>query len=45
MGATEATTGPVVDSSGDDSARPMGGAAAEGGVYEARDQRRSSWAR
>ena len=42
VGAAEATAGTVVDSGGDDSARPMDGVAAEGGVYEARDQRRRS---
>jgi hypothetical protein len=32
VGATEAATGPVVDSRGDDSARSLGGAAAEVGA-------------
>ena len=45
VGATEAAAGPDVDSRGGDSARSLGGAAAEGGACRARGQRRFSWAR
>jgi hypothetical protein len=45
VGATEAAAGPVADLRGGDSARLLGGAAAEGGARGARGQRRLSLAR